>query len=61
LEPELERRREELKKMGLLKKEEDVLTYTIFPDVALRFFRGEIQPEFTSKDLPLKKKSLKWT
>jgi len=33
-----------------------VLTYTIFPDVALRFFRGEIQPEFTSKDLPLKKK-----
>jgi len=56
LEPELERRREELKKMGLLRKEEDVLTYTIFPDVALRFFRGEIQPEFTSKDLPLKKK-----
>jgi len=35
LEPELERRREELKKMGLLKKEEDVLTYTIFPDVAI--------------------------
>ncbi|NPV88343.1 pyruvate carboxylase subunit B [Coprothermobacteraceae bacterium] len=56
LEPELEKRREELKSMGLIKKEEDVLTYTIFPDVAVRFFKGEIRPEFTSKDLPLKKK-----
>jgi pyruvate carboxylase subunit B len=57
LEPELNRRRDELKKMGLLKKEEDVLTYTIFPEVALSFFEGEIKPEFTSKDLPLKKKT----
>ncbi len=41
---------------SLVRKEEDVLTYPIFPDVALRFFRGDIEPEFTSKDLPLKKK-----
>jgi len=47
--------------MGLLRKEEDVLTYTIFPDVALRFFRGEIEPEFTSKTCHSRKKSLKWT
>ncbi len=55
LEPEFEKRREELKKMGLLKKEEDALTYAIYPEVGLKFLKGEIKPEFTSDQLPLKK------
>ncbi|MBN1755485.1 pyruvate carboxylase subunit B, partial [bacterium] len=54
LEPEYEKRREELKSMGLMKKEEDVLTYTIYPEVGLKFLKGEIKPEFTSDQLPLK-------
>jgi len=58
LEPEFEKRREELKKMGLLKKEEDVLTYAIYPEVGLKFLKGEIKPEFTSDQLPLKKQIL---
>ncbi|MCD6158496.1 MAG: pyruvate carboxylase subunit B [Euryarchaeota archaeon] len=38
LEPMLERARKELKEKGYLEKEEDVLSYCIFPQVALEFF-----------------------
>jgi len=39
LEPQLEKCRKELEEMGFLEKEEDVLTYCLFPQIALEFFR----------------------
>ncbi len=39
LEPKHEKCREDLESMGYLMKEEDVLTYCLFPDVAKEFFR----------------------
>lgn len=53
LEPEWDRRKKELEEMGLLRKEEDVLTYAIYPQVGLKFLKGEAVPEFTSDQLPL--------
>jgi len=53
LEPMYKKRRDELEDMGLLRKEEDVLTYAIYPEVGLKFLKGEAKPEFTSKELPL--------
>ncbi|ASJ04783.1 pyruvate/oxaloacetate carboxyltransferase [Thermococcus barossii] len=38
LEPALEKCRKELEELGYLEKEEDVLTYCLFPQVALEFF-----------------------
>ncbi|NJE61110.1 pyruvate/oxaloacetate carboxyltransferase [Thermococcus sp. 21S7] len=40
LEPALEKCRKELEGLGYLKNEEDVLTYCLFPQVALEFFRA---------------------
>ncbi|HSW58244.1 MAG TPA: sodium-extruding oxaloacetate decarboxylase subunit alpha [Dehalococcoidales bacterium] len=45
LAPEVDKIREEVKKMGLLRKEEDVLTYALYPQVALKFLRGEAKEE----------------
>ncbi len=53
LEPEFEKRKDELEDMGLLEKPEDVLTYAIYPDIGLKFLKGEVEAEFTSDDLPL--------
>ncbi|MGQ9582440.1 MAG: pyruvate/oxaloacetate carboxyltransferase [Thermoplasmatota archaeon] len=53
LEPQFEKRRAELKEMGLYKRDEDVLTYAIYPQVGLKFLRGEAKAEFTSRELPL--------
>jgi pyruvate carboxylase subunit B len=53
LKPEWEQRRKELLEMGLLRKEEDVLTYAIYPQIGLKFLKGEASPEFTSESLPL--------
>ncbi len=39
LEPMLEKCRRELEELGYLKKEEDLLTYCLFPQVAVEFFR----------------------
>ncbi|MBC7094879.1 pyruvate/oxaloacetate carboxyltransferase [Thermococcus sp.] len=48
LEPMLEKARKELVEKGYLKKEEDVVTYCLFPQVALEFFelrkKGELKP-----------------
>ncbi|ASJ09428.1 pyruvate carboxylase [Thermococcus siculi] len=40
LEPALERCRKELEELGYLEKEEDVLTYCLFPQVAKEFFEA---------------------
>jgi pyruvate carboxylase subunit B len=53
LKPQFDQRRKELHDMGLLKKEEDVITYALYPKVAVKFFKGEAPPEFTSSQLPL--------
>ena len=45
LEGELEKFREEGEKMGIINKEEDVLTFTLYPAVAPKFLRGETEEE----------------
>lgn len=45
LTPELPRAAEELGKIVPAPREEDLLTYVLFPEVAVKFFRGEINPE----------------
>ncbi len=55
IEPEWDMRRRELDDMGLLKREEDVLTYALYPKVGLAFLKGEAKAEFTSDKLPLGK------
>ncbi len=39
LEPVMDKARRELKESGLMKKDEDVITYALFPEVSLEFFR----------------------
>lgn len=53
LKPMYKRCRDELEELGLLKKEEDVLSYAMFPEEAKRFLSGQAKPEFTSDQLPL--------
>ena len=45
LEPELEKYKEEGEKLGIIKKEEDVLTYALYPAVAPKFLKGEAEEE----------------
>jgi len=45
LEPELDKFRKEGEEMGIIKKEEDVLTYALYPAVAPKFLRGEVEEE----------------
>ena len=45
LEPELEKFRAKGIEMGIIKKEEDVLTFALYPAVAPKFLRGEVIEE----------------
>jgi pyruvate carboxylase subunit B len=45
LPPELEMRTKEAEKLGIIKKEEDILTYAIYPQIAPKFLRGEAEEE----------------
>ncbi|WP_423792047.1 sodium-extruding oxaloacetate decarboxylase subunit alpha [Methanocaldococcus indicus] len=45
LEPEWEKVKEEAEKLGIVKKEEDILTYALFPQIAVKFLRGELKAE----------------
>jgi pyruvate carboxylase subunit B len=45
IEPELEKVREEGSKLGIIHKEEDVITYALYPQVAIKFLRGEANEE----------------
>jgi len=58
LEPTYERCREELEKLGLLTKEEDIISYAFFPEQMKKLLSGEAEPEFTSDQLPLEQKML---
>jgi pyruvate carboxylase subunit B len=45
LEPEFEKRREELAKEGIETSDENVLLYALFPQTGLKFLKGEIEEE----------------
>ena len=45
IEPELEKVREEANKLGIIQKEEDLITYALYPQVAIKFLRGEANEE----------------
>ncbi len=45
LEPGLEKFRKKGEEMGIIKKDEDVLTYALYPAVAPKFLRGEVEEE----------------
>jgi len=45
LSPELDKLRNDGNKLGILHKEEDLVTYALYPQVAVKFLRGEIQEE----------------
>ena len=45
LEPEMDRMEEEARELGLVGKEEDVLTYALYPQVAPKFLRGDAVEE----------------
>jgi pyruvate carboxylase subunit B len=45
LKPQLDTLKLEAVKMGILKKEEDLITYALYPNVTPKFLRGEIKEE----------------
>jgi pyruvate carboxylase subunit B len=45
LKPELEKARNDGRKLGVIHKEEDVITYALYPQVAVKFLRGELKEE----------------
>jgi pyruvate carboxylase subunit B len=45
LAPEMDKMRDDAKKLGILHKEEDALTYALYPQVAIKFLRGEVKEE----------------
>lgn len=45
LEPEFDKYKEEGEKLGIIKKEEDILTYALYPAVAPKFLKGEAVEE----------------
>lgn len=53
LKPMYKKCRDDLEDLKLLKKEEDVLSYAMFPEEAKKFLSGQAKPEFTSDQLPL--------
>ncbi len=58
LEPEFEKYKEEGEKLGIIKKEEDVLTYALYPSIAPKFLRGEVEEESLKppeKEIPQEK------
>jgi pyruvate carboxylase subunit B len=52
LEPSYERLKAEAEKAGLIRKEEDILTYIMYPAIAPSFLKGERQPEVLPKKQP---------
>jgi pyruvate carboxylase subunit B len=45
LQPELEKLKNDGHKLGILHAEEDLITYALYPQVAVKFLRGEIKEE----------------
>jgi pyruvate carboxylase subunit B len=56
LEPLWDQKKKELNEIdggSLIKKEEDIMTYILYPQVGLKFLKSQTIAEFTSDDLPL--------
>ncbi len=55
IEPMWEKRKRELEEIdpSLIKKEEDIMTYALYPQIGLKFLKGEAIAEFASNELPL--------
>jgi len=56
LKPMWDQKKKELKEIdggSLIKKEEDIMTYVLYPQVGLKFLKDEARAEFTSDTLPL--------
>jgi pyruvate carboxylase subunit B len=53
LEPLWEKRKAELKEHEVELTEENIMTYILFPQVGLKFLKGQAKAEFTSEKLPL--------
>jgi len=45
LPPQLHQLKEEAEKLGIIKKEEDLLTYALYPAIAVKFLKGEMREE----------------
>ncbi|NOZ58583.1 MAG: sodium-extruding oxaloacetate decarboxylase subunit alpha [Euryarchaeota archaeon] len=45
LKPQLHQLEKEAEKLGIIKKEEDLLTYALYPAIAVKFLRGEMREE----------------
>ncbi len=45
LQPQYQLMKEEAEKLGIVKKEEDILTYALYPAVAPKFLKGELKEE----------------
>ena len=45
IEPELEKLRDDGHKLGIIHQEEDLVTYALYPQVAVKFLRGELKEE----------------
>ena len=45
IKPQLATLRKEAESLGILKKEEDLITYALYPNVAPKFLRGELKEE----------------
>jgi pyruvate carboxylase subunit B len=52
LEPELAKMKDEARKLGILHKEEDLVTYALYPQVAVKFLRGEAKEEIIAGPSP---------
>ncbi|WP_456472709.1 sodium-extruding oxaloacetate decarboxylase subunit alpha [Methanocaldococcus sp.] len=55
LEPEWEKVKKEAEEKGIVKKEEDILTYALFPQIAVKFLRGELKAEPIPKEKKIEK------
>ena len=53
LKPMWEKRKSELKEHDVKMTDENIMIYTLFPQVGLKFLKGQAKPEFTSSNLPL--------
>ena len=57
LKPELEALRETGHKMGIIHSDEDLMTYALYPPVAVKFLRGELKEEVIPADVETSKGS----
>ncbi|MCL2149601.1 MAG: sodium-extruding oxaloacetate decarboxylase subunit alpha [Dehalococcoidia bacterium] len=52
LPPELLKAQEEAQKLGIVRQEEDVLSYALYPEITVKFLRGELKEENLAPSLP---------